>query len=100
MELTENGNLRLFVANGKRNFVSLGQQTINGNHRLLFQKMCPSLPHFITFSPVGSHQPCSFTGGTPAPILYCCRFLKERSSNIFTPQLKKLSLSKNTLLVC
>ncbi len=28
---------------GKQKFVFLGQQTINGNQRLLFQKMCPSM---------------------------------------------------------
>ncbi len=28
--------------NGKRKFVLLGRQTINGNRRLLFQQTCPS----------------------------------------------------------
>jgi hypothetical protein len=50
-ELTENGNCRLFAANGngklsflaangnrKLKFVILGRQTINGNRRLLFQQ--------------------------------------------------------------
>jgi hypothetical protein len=38
------GKLRLFSSNGngKWKFVFLGQQTINGNRRLLFQQMCPS----------------------------------------------------------
>jgi hypothetical protein len=30
--------------NGKRMFVFLGRQTINGNRRLLFQQTCPSMP--------------------------------------------------------
>jgi hypothetical protein len=42
---TETANLRLFAANGmeKRTFVFLGQRTINGNRRLLFQQTCPSM---------------------------------------------------------
>ncbi len=34
-----------FAENGneKQNFVFLGQQTINGNRRLLFQQTCPSM---------------------------------------------------------
>jgi hypothetical protein len=43
MELSENGSFRLFAADGKRKFVFLGQQTINGNQRLLFQQTCPSM---------------------------------------------------------
>jgi hypothetical protein len=58
MELTENGNFRLFAANGKQkrqtsvrllqmrteNEVDfLGGQTINSNRRLLFQQTCPSV---------------------------------------------------------
>ncbi len=44
--LKENGNYRLFAANinGNRKFIFLGQQTINGNVRLLFQQTCPSMP--------------------------------------------------------
>jgi hypothetical protein len=36
---------RLFAANGngKLKFVFLGQQTITGNQRLLFQQTCPSM---------------------------------------------------------
>jgi hypothetical protein len=59
-ELTENGNTRLFAANGKRKrqtfvclqkngkrkFVFLGRQTINGNRRLLFST---NLPHRCCF---------------------------------------------------
>ncbi len=37
-------NFRLCSANGKRKFVSLHRQTINGNRRLLFQHTCPSMP--------------------------------------------------------
>jgi hypothetical protein len=40
-EKTENGNFRLFSANGKWKFVFLGQQTMNGNRCLLFQQTCP-----------------------------------------------------------
>ncbi len=38
-------NFCLFAATGtgKRKFVFLGRQTINGNRRLLFQKTCPSI---------------------------------------------------------
>jgi hypothetical protein len=45
MELMENGNFRLLAANGngKRKFVFLGRQTINGNRRLLFQQTCLSM---------------------------------------------------------
>jgi hypothetical protein len=57
MELTENGNFSLFAAkqetetanfhlsseNGKRKFVFLGRQTINGNRSLLFQPTCSSM---------------------------------------------------------
>ncbi len=45
MELTENrnGKLPLLSANGKRKFVFLGRQTINGNQRLLCQQTCPSV---------------------------------------------------------
>jgi hypothetical protein len=41
----ENGNIRLFAANGngKRKFVFLGRQPINGNQRLLCQQTCPSM---------------------------------------------------------
>jgi hypothetical protein len=58
-ELTEIGNFRLFYANGKRKqqtknkfaangngkrtFVFLGRQTINGKQHLLFQQKCPSM---------------------------------------------------------
>jgi hypothetical protein len=49
---TEMANFRLFAANGKhmfyaengnQTFVFLVQQTTNGNRRLLFQQMCPSM---------------------------------------------------------
>jgi hypothetical protein len=49
---TEMANFRLFAANGKhmfyaengnQTFVLFVQQTINGNRRLLFQQMCPSM---------------------------------------------------------
>ncbi len=41
---TETANFRLFAANEqKRKVVFLGRQMINGNQRLLFQKMCPSV---------------------------------------------------------
>jgi hypothetical protein len=57
MELTKNGNFRLFAAkrktetanfhlssaNGKRKFVFLGRQTINGIRSLLFQPTCLSM---------------------------------------------------------
>jgi hypothetical protein len=54
----ENGNSRLFAANGKQKrqtnfrsfsangkwkFVYLGRQTKNGNRRLLFRQRCPSM---------------------------------------------------------
>ncbi len=41
----ETANFRLFAAkgNGKRTFIFLGQQTINGNRRLLLQQTCPSM---------------------------------------------------------
>jgi hypothetical protein len=43
----ENGNSQLSFfdenRNGKRKFVFLGRQTINGNQYLLFQQMCPSM---------------------------------------------------------
>ncbi len=37
--------IRLFAANGngKRKFVFLGRQMINGNRRLLFQQTCQSM---------------------------------------------------------
>jgi hypothetical protein len=40
----ETANFRLFATNekGKRKFVFLGRQTMNGNQRLLFQQTCPS----------------------------------------------------------
>lgn len=41
MELTENDNFNLFAANGKREFVFLCHQTINGNRHSLFQQTCP-----------------------------------------------------------
>ncbi len=43
-------NFHLFTANrnGKRKFLFLGWETINGNQRLLFQQKCPSM--VITFS--------------------------------------------------
>jgi hypothetical protein len=42
---TETANFRLFAAkgSGKRKFVFLGWQTINGYRRLLFHQMCPSM---------------------------------------------------------
>jgi hypothetical protein len=42
---TEAAIFGLFAANGngKRKFVFLGRQTINGNRRLLFQQTCPSM---------------------------------------------------------
>ncbi len=42
---TQNGKVCLFAANGKRKFVFLSRQTINGTvyRRLLFQKTCPSM---------------------------------------------------------
>jgi hypothetical protein len=58
MELTENSNFRLFAANGKRKhqtsvfapngngkrkFVFLSQQRINGNQQLLLERTCPSM---------------------------------------------------------
>jgi hypothetical protein len=41
----EMGNFRVSAEtiNGKWEFVSLGQQTVNGNRRLLFPQMCPSM---------------------------------------------------------
>jgi hypothetical protein len=42
-ELKEEDNISLFAANGKRKFVFLGRQMINGNRRLLFQQTCPSI---------------------------------------------------------
>jgi hypothetical protein len=42
---TETASFRLFSANGnrKQKFVFLGWQTINGSHRLLFQRTSPSM---------------------------------------------------------
>ncbi len=44
-KITENGNFRLFAANGKgkRTFVFLCLQTINGNRHSLCQPPCPSM---------------------------------------------------------
>jgi hypothetical protein len=43
-ELTENGNVCLFAANGNRNISFFSDQpTINGNRHLLFQQMCQSM---------------------------------------------------------
>ncbi len=36
-------NFCLFAANGNAKFLFLGRQILNGNRRLLFQKMCPSM---------------------------------------------------------
>jgi hypothetical protein len=63
-ELMKNGNFHWFVCckqkkemansclfaangNGKRKFVFLSRQTINGNRRLVFQQTCPSMPWFL-----------------------------------------------------
>jgi hypothetical protein len=53
---TETANFHLFAANenGKRRFVILGRQTINGNRRLLFQQTCPSMPIGFTISLPGN----------------------------------------------
>jgi hypothetical protein len=40
---TKNENFLLFPTNGKRKFVFLGQQTLNGNWQLLFQQTCPTI---------------------------------------------------------
>ncbi len=45
---TENGNLRLFAPNGRRKFIFLGRQTINGNRHLLFQQTYPSMAIICT----------------------------------------------------
>jgi hypothetical protein len=41
----ETANSRLFAANGngKRTFVFIGLQTIDGKRRLLFQQTCPTM---------------------------------------------------------
>jgi hypothetical protein len=48
---TEKGNGKLLIVaangNGKWKFVFLSRQTINGNRRLVFQQMGPSMPWFL-----------------------------------------------------
>ncbi len=41
--IMEIGNFCWFAANGKRKFVFLGRQAINGYRRLLCEQMCPSM---------------------------------------------------------
>ncbi len=49
---------RLFAANrnGKRKFVFIARQTINGKWRLLFQQTCPSMREKNTFFPTVAYQ--------------------------------------------
>jgi hypothetical protein len=52
----ENGNSKLPFLSCKRKqkFVFLGLQSINGNRRLLFQQMCPSMHlHLFIFNSAG-----------------------------------------------
>jgi hypothetical protein len=54
---TEIAKLCLFSANGKRNLVFLGRQTINSNQHLLFQQTCPPLVLTEVLAPVTHSTP-------------------------------------------